>query len=922
MRLLAAMLAFALSSAAAPPAPQIEAYLSGLDALRDGRYSDAEAHLTQAIAQQTAPEFLLARGVARTLAQTNIGLAFDDLSRAKTAMPSTREPELWIYAAESISGRNSPAHRTPFHGMPGHMAQGGADYSGDYATLVYYEMASPFWMRRQDPTKPPPDPAKLREAGAWFANRAAARADFATIHIDRARQHHAAGRFPSVLENLQYARPADPLDPDLLFYSGDSWGALGRPATSRRELTASLTGNTLHAPAYISRAFAAARLGDAARASADLAVAIKINPAMAARYRANIENELAANRNTSDPQQLYTSLDAAAHSAQPLSALIEQAVALHKAAANGRRHYSEWYQDRIRELESAIRVTPKDPGPRASLAAFLIAEADLRARGEGVEPRRGILPYRRQRSQASELRRALNESEAGLKLNPNHIACLMQKATSLDRLGDPSAESIANRVLQIAPRHPDALRMRAQFLVSRAGNLFAQASALRSPRIDTSSHFETRSDGVYQVTTTYRYDPSPAELTQAAAADARGRALMQQASAAIQSALAVTRGTLAGFLLQAEVDLSAGRTAAARAALDQALKFQPGSLEANWALTEFFRRTGATAQADRQRSVTMNLVHTTAAWILKQAWPLIVDRNTSGAHKLLAEARQLDPTDARIPAYLGALARANGDTAEATAQFLLAIAIDEAKLKLDAGNAAAAHLPRDPEPAALSLALRRILADDLRKSNPPAAVDMLAPAALWIDLVSKGGRATPMFGAMLPLERSNPHPAAPAVAAPSNAATILVRILTSYAAALRDAKRPADALAQLERALSLGRNITVGIPNIGNGRGDTNYAHLPNDAAMRPAVFALIDAHLSAGQCAAATSLFTSSSDRGFGNVPDPDYIAEPQIAGRTVGADYLPRINNCREGGRNTRPAEGENKRRFRIPFPGRRQK
>lgn len=918
MRILPLLLALALSTQAAPLSPQLDLYLTALDAIRDGRYAEADAALTKAIAIQTVPAFLLARGVARTLTQQQYDQAFDDLIRAKNGMQGSREPELWIYAAESMSGKSSPAHPGPFYGMPGHMGQGGRDYNGEYATLVYYEMASPYWMRRSDPDRAaPPNPAKLREAGAWFANRAAALPEFAATHVERARQHHAAGRYAAALENLQYARPIDPLNADVLFFSGDSWGALGRPATSRSELTSALTSNTQHSTAYVSRAFAAARLGDAARAAADMSTVGKISAPVAARYQANIEKEIAANRVSGDPQQLYAALEAAARAKEPLT---DRALALVKAANNNRRHYAEWYQDRLRELEHAIRTAPRDPAPRARIAAFLIAEADPRTRGEGVEPRRGVAPYRRYHSAQPELRRAVAEADAGLKLNPNHIACLMQKATALDRLGDASAEALANRVLQLAPRNPEALRMRAQFLVSRATNLFSQAAALRSPRIETSTRTETRSDGVYEIRTTVQYDPTAAELRSADSAEARGRMLMQQASAAIQSALAVTRGTFDGYLLQADVDLAQGRPAQAKAAIEQALKLQPRSLEANWALTEFFRRTGQADAADRQRSVTMNLVHTTAGWILKLAWPRVLARNTTEAQALLAEARKLDPADARIAAYSGSLARANGDTSEAAAQFRLAIAIDEAKLKLDEGNTAGAPLPRDPEPAALSLALRRILADEIRKSDPQAAVDLLAPAAAWVGRTTKGARATPMFGAMLPLEPVNPHPAQPVVPAPSNAATLFVRTLTSYSYALRDARQPAEALAQLERVLTLGKDPKVPTPNIGNGRGDSNFAHLPNDAAMRPAVYALIEARIAARQCNAAMQLFTSVSDRGFGNVPDADYIREPQVDERN-SSQYVGRIEGCREGSAAKPGDENKTKRRIRLPFPRRKQ-
>src|SRR6185369_15764104 len=164
---------------------------------------------------------------------------------------------------------------------------------------------------------------------------------------------------------------------------------------------------------------------------------------------------------------------------------------------------------------------------------------------------------------------------------------LMTKAMALERLGRAAdAEAIVNRVLQIAPRNPDALKMRAEFYVARAGNLYANASGLRSPLSETSTHQETRSDGVYDVHVTTYYSPTSDALAQASQLEAQANALMQRSAAAIQSALAISKGTVDGLILQAQVDASSGRAAAARTSLEQAIKISPQSLEANWALTE------------------------------------------------------------------------------------------------------------------------------------------------------------------------------------------------------------------------------------------------------------------------------------------------------------------------------------------------
>src|SRR5580704_2366642 len=93
---------------AVPPA--LEAYLAGLDALRQGQYADAATALTRAIGTQQDPAFFLARGVALCLGGKPQD-AVADLQRAEQARELGREPELWIYITETIYGFSTPDHR-------------------------------------------------------------------------------------------------------------------------------------------------------------------------------------------------------------------------------------------------------------------------------------------------------------------------------------------------------------------------------------------------------------------------------------------------------------------------------------------------------------------------------------------------------------------------------------------------------------------------------------------------------------------------------------------------------------------------------------------------------------------------------------------------------------------------------------------
>lgn len=588
------LIAYLLSPALAAIPPALEKYLLGIDALRQGRYADAIVALTSAIEIQPDATFYLARGVARCL-NDQPREAIQDLQQAKQGLRG-REPELWIHATEALSGVITSAHAFTggtgplrYMGIPGHMVQGGADYPTDYASFVSYEMAAVHLRAREVGEQISAEETRQakKQAGAWFANRAASRPDLAAIHLERARTFHAASQFPAVIDTMQFVRAAMPANAEAMFLTGDSWGALGRPATARKLLTRGLTLQPNYAIAYVSHAFSAARMGDERRALADMAVVQQLDAAAAARYRTGVEKEIAVNKVNADPQNLYSALEQAARDGAAVEVLVRQASELHRAAANGRKRYDEWYQDQMRQFDQSIRAAPRDAAITAKAARFVINEADLRKRGEDVEPRRGIVPYRWQIAEVTELQFAIALCDQGLKINPSHMASLMNKAMALERLNRAGeAETIVNRVLQVAPRNPEALKMRAEFYVERAGNLYARAGSLRAARTETATHQETRSDGVYDVQKTTYFSPTQAEYAQANQLEAEAATLMQRSVVAIQAALAVTRGTVEGLILQAEVDASSGRTPAARAALEQAIKIAPQSLDANWALTE------------------------------------------------------------------------------------------------------------------------------------------------------------------------------------------------------------------------------------------------------------------------------------------------------------------------------------------------
>ena len=294
-------------------------YLQGLDALRDGRWADAVRELSAAEAQGiNNPHLDLARGVAYALQEQ-----FEP-ARTNVARGPRREGELWTYVIERMSGQYGRDHSFPVirsmqaeygqtaapTGIPGHMIQGGDDYSTDYASFIYYEMADLYGQAREAGTlgSAPGLHDAMAEAGRWVANRIASHPEFALLHYQRGERLVGKGEYPAASAELTFAESAYPADIDVQFLNAECWRALGRPATARRLYTRVLTWRTDFAPAYIGRAWTAARLGDQRRVDSDLKVAARLDATQAETARASIEALAKKQIVAGDPEEVLSHL--------------------------------------------------------------------------------------------------------------------------------------------------------------------------------------------------------------------------------------------------------------------------------------------------------------------------------------------------------------------------------------------------------------------------------------------------------------------------------------------------------------------------------------------------------------------------------------------------------------------------------------
>jgi Flp pilus assembly protein TadD len=851
--------------AAAPEPTALATYVEGLDALSAGRWADA-VRLFDAGGRRAPGDarFVMARGVALTM-NAQFGEAAAAFNQAKSMGYRGREPELWKYVVGRMatrpvdprqggSGPASTGGAPVFLGVPGHMLQGDADYPTDYASFLYYLVATPYGetLARGGRVDSPEIGKALLDGARWFANRARTAPDLGPAMYQRALAKITAKDYAGALELLGLVRVSYPVDHLVAMTMSDCWIALWRHVTARREATLALTQNARSAEALLRRAAAGARLNRPERARADLEHAARYDAATVQPFREGIQRIIGALPGAEDPRAALSMLEkrAAENAADP--ALLESAVAVHRAALRTRRYYDEHYSDRAREFTEQIGKRPRDPEPLAAFAAFLIDESSVDRRGEPLEPHSPIVPWRWLGSESRDLERALEETNRALALDKTSTAALMQRARALARQGkDAEAERIVDAVLARSPRDPLALRMRGQYWIDRANRLLMSAALLRTTRSSSSTREEARSDGLWRITTITYHPPSQSDLNRAAAFEQQAQQLLQRAAIVIEAALAATQGTLAGDIMLAEVRLSRRDLKGAEAAARAAIRRDPGSLAARDVLVDVFRQSLRLDEADEARSDLANLVQTTAGWKLGIAWRRIEARAFEAALRVLEEARRLDPADARVPALRGVVAHLQSRPGDARTAWRVALALASAQVAIDdtPPEPSAVSVPRDPLEFGLAMALRERLAAGLAPAEVLRLARENAAVERWLP---PGGRGAQMITAMLP------DPDAPRIPArlPENMAEFLARAHVAAAQALFGAKQTAEAMGELRAAAALAAPPpSRAIPMIGDKRGriqNSNFATYAKGPEVGEALIVLGRDAVARGNIAAA----------------------------------------------------------------------
>ena len=542
-----------------------------------------------------------------------------------------------------------------------------------------------------------------------------------------------------------------PNDPAAEFYYAGGLLAMGNAAQAREEYTYVLTCQTDLGDGYLGRAMACAELGEANRARADLQIAQKLGAKDYAQQQPRIAKELASLESSlagKTPQQWQAALDQAVRTGTS-DQVDAAAMALQKSMNAQRLRCDETYQDRLRVLEDAVRARPADVDALANLGMFLYQESS--ARGEALGPRAQFHTYRRQTTgmEEAELTRAEGLFDRVLAADPKNLTALLGKAgVRIVHVQFADAETLLRQAMAIQPSDPRVLSMFAQVMQIASFQKSSQAGGLRTVKTWSDLNF------------IYTRWPSQAELAHAQQLDRQSQQLVQLAHDEIVKSAQLTAGTARGFWYSGQIDWDSGNLKQALADFQKSVQLDPSNIEAQANLLGVERQLGMDDDAQLQQSVVANLVQTTSTFLLQPTWDLIPRTAYRSAATWLDRARAADPADARVAVYLGVVAEGEKNTDDAIADYRVASALEEARVRLEGTSLEQpGTTPLDPADVGLALVarLRGGLVLNLAKRFQDALPEFNVGVALEPRLASYAW-STPVPTAMLPDVESSQDP--------------------------------------------------------------------------------------------------------------------------------------------------------------------
>jgi tetratricopeptide (TPR) repeat protein len=763
-----AFLSFLMISSclADPPAGPGAAYLNGLDSLKASRWPDAVAAFSQCIqADEENSDYFTARGVAFVLSQ-QFPQAITDLQRAIRLQPDKWEAKCWLCAAYYMSGDAATGSQNVRYAP----WKGGPRDDIDYSILVC-QVGTGYWnclrggtavivegKKRSELSKDQIIAQMFPRLAAIFVERhhvVATGGVVGTAMLDRVVALHDSGDYAAAFNGLAPLLEASPEDPRLLALHADCLLGLKDYSGAREEWTRVLTANRLAGnpdlpAAYVGRARAAAAMGDARRAGADLDIAQALGAPNVRAARAEVQGLLAGQR-PADPAALLSALEQAVRANGSQEQVAGLALALEMSMNARRLRSDEYYDDQLRLLSAALAANPNNPDAMAALGKFVFEERDpLR---DDVEPRPAPLLYRYQTeaSRKREISRATDLADQALKINPDHVGALALKASILFVQGQFGEAKVAlERALTLKPNDPELLRQMAMDLAYATNAARQNAKLTRAAAVSVTQDRYDNNDGTVTVVT--RTHTDPAMLARADELDRLADQLQELTKEYTEKALKVSAGTAEGFLFESWMARNRGDNQTAKADLEQAVRLKPDYRLAWYWLQDVCETMGLVEDSASARATADNMTQTTAVPWLIPAKGYIRHMKLKSARAALARATQLDPADARIQACLGVIDMADQNMNDALVHLRMAFVIEEARNKLHGRSLTTpGPLPLGPEDIGLPLALRiRSGAAQFLLGNPDLASEQFQSNVSLLAAIPEKERATSVPRSFLP----------------------------------------------------------------------------------------------------------------------------------------------------------------------------
>jgi hypothetical protein len=783
-----------------PPEPGMLDYLDAIDRLEAGRWDEALGAFSRAaVARPRTPPYVYGH-IAALLFLERFGEAHRELATAFELENPRNDLELArVLALGCLMSRQTERlfwyHQDfPRDGYDRYLKQAGETYATGRADA-------------RDAVK-----ALLPAVAARFAasRRRADPAAWALLH--RAFERHGRKEYAAAAADCEAVIGHFPMNFTAMGLRAKCLLAQGAWEPARILFTQVLSYRTDVTEAYLGRAAAAARQGDARRVKADLDVARRLDPAATARAEAEIG---ACAAPPGSPAKLFGDLLAASGRGDSDPSLATLAGELRRAMHVTRLRYDEVYQERQRVHQWARDAAPKDPECLAAMGRFLRETADPLA--EQVEPLGAFRYYRMFEPHLQEIERNYAERffDAGLRQDPDHVPSLVGKAGCRIRRTDwDAAEGFLKHALQVDPDSQDVLELMEEVQRHNASVQFWNALQLRQTKTVEHSSSTTTVTTFYnshgqqvgqdkktETSSWIQYIPPTAEeLAQAQRHEDAGKRMAAFGASLRSRAAQKRKGTPEGFAQEGLALLAEGRAVDAVRSLERAVSAAPAVVRYAYSLASALRAAGRDADANDVLDRARNAEHTTAAVWLQIAWTELVGKNAPAARAALERARGRDPGDARVPAYLELAALLEGRLEEAVAYGRAALALEEARARESLASFGSG-IPRrlDWKEFGLTLRVRLNTAAALRALKRPAeALALLGATTSLAEGRTAFELSRDLDVGLLPLAWADPS----APGEPSFLAALLARSHAGAARALRDLGRREEAAAEASRPSS------------------------------------------------------------------------------------------------------------------------